>query len=152
MSKWDSRGGVLPDLPRSGQGDETRRTTNHDFEPPNLDEPPRGINPQSDLRAVGSDPARMARLRWLRENIAAMAGHGQMPDADDVGLLPPKVMDRTLLACRRAVDAFQAGDQAPARLIAEEAVVEIEALLPKDWEPPSATGPSAEVLASIPRA
>jgi hypothetical protein len=141
----------LPDVPRGGQVGPFG-TGGEPFVLPSEDSPRRGhpnwgANPQS--RTPGWSDRRRARHAWLKANIGALVGTGAMPDADDVGALPPSVLDETIATCKRIVETFENGDQSVARLQAEEAMVELEARLPTGWMPPDPMRPSAALFDEI---
>jgi hypothetical protein len=147
MGHWDSRGGVLPDVPRSGQLDPRGDGGNTSLAPPI---PPKFSNPQS--TPPGWTDVRRKRLGWIKANLASVAGAGHMPDRADFEALPEAHRANARAMARQAVDLFNDGNQGPAREHAAEAAFELEAAIGKTWRPPFAEGPDPAVLDAIRRA
>ena len=98
----------------------------------------------------GWDDARQARRKWIAENVTPMLALDQLSD-DDLAALPPAVRTKAKELAAQAGALRSEGSQARAALLAEEAAVVLEGMLPEGWDIPASTDDPAELARLIGR-
>jgi hypothetical protein len=97
----------------------------------------------------GRSAAQRRRDEWVRQNLAAVAGHGQELYDEDVNALPAAHRSAALEIAHHAIGIHESGDQADALDYAREKFSELVDRIGNAWHPPTSERPDPDLLDQI---